>query len=97
MHTCNFEGVKLGVMICYDREYPESTKVLLLKGAELIIVPYGCCSMKPRVQVISARKFENRIGIVMANPNGKNAGFWKGEYYGDHKENVYLQQRAVYD
>ena len=22
--VCDFEGIKLGIMICYDREYPEN-------------------------------------------------------------------------
>ena len=28
--------VKVGAMICYDREFPESARILMLKGAELI-------------------------------------------------------------
>ena len=31
--------VKVGAMICYDREFPESARVLMLKGAELILFP----------------------------------------------------------
>ncbi|MBA5735080.1 carbon-nitrogen hydrolase family protein, partial [Escherichia coli] len=33
--VCEFDGIKLGVMICYDREFPESARVLMLKGAEI--------------------------------------------------------------
>ena len=29
-------------MICYDREFPESARVLTLKGAELILHPNAC-------------------------------------------------------
>lgn len=72
--VCDFDGIKLGVMICYDREYPESARVLMLKGAEIILVPNDCGSMKPRIQALSTRAYENMVGIVMANPNGKNAG-----------------------
>lgn len=72
--VCEFDGVKLGVMICYDREYPESARVLMLKGAELILVPNDCGSMRPRVQALSTRAYENMCGVVMANPNGENAG-----------------------
>ena len=72
--VCDFEGVKTGIMICYDREYPESARVLMLKGAEIILVPNDCCSMSPRVQTLSTRAYENMCGIAMANPNGKNAG-----------------------
>ena len=31
--VCDFHGVRLGVMICYDREYPESARILMLQGA----------------------------------------------------------------
>ena len=72
--VCDFDGVKIGVMICYDREYPESARVLMLKGAEIILMPNDCCSMRPRIQALSTRAYENMCGIAMANPNGKNAG-----------------------
>ena len=72
--VCDFGGVKIGIMICYDREYPESARILMLKGAELILVPNDCESMKPRVQELSTRAYENMCGVAMANPNGRNAG-----------------------
>ena len=73
-YVCDFHGVKLGVMICYDREYPESARILMLKGAEIILVPNDCGSMRPRVQALSVRAYENMCGMAMANPNGDNAG-----------------------
>ena len=69
-----FGGVKLGIMICYDREYPESARILMLKGAEIILVPNDCESMTPRVQALSTRAYENMCGVAMANPGGRNAG-----------------------
>lgn len=72
--VCDFHGVKLGIMICYDREYPESARVLMLKGAEIILVPNDCGAMKPRLCALSTRAYENMVGIAMANPNGENAG-----------------------
>ncbi len=72
--VCDFDGVKIGVMICYDREYPESARVLMLKGAEIILVPNDCGSMHPRLQALSTRAYENMCGVAMANPNGENAG-----------------------
>ncbi|MBU3810464.1 MAG: carbon-nitrogen hydrolase family protein [Candidatus Niameybacter stercoravium] len=72
--VCDFEGVKLGVMICYDREYPESARILMLKGAEIILVPNDCSIMEPRVNALSTRAYENMTGVVMANPPGENAG-----------------------
>lgn len=72
--VCDFHGVKLGIMICYDREYPESARVLMMKGAEIILVPNDCGAMRPRLQALSTRAYENMVGVVMANPNGVNAG-----------------------
>ena len=72
--VCNFDGIEIGIMICYDREYPESARVLMLKGAELILVPNDCECMPPRVQALSTRAYENMTGVVMANPPGENAG-----------------------
>lgn len=72
--VCDFHGVRLGIMICYDREYPESARVLMLKGAEIILVPNDCGAMKPRLAALSTRAYENMVGIAMANPNGINAG-----------------------
>lgn len=73
-HVCDFHGIKLGVMICYDREYPESARILMLKGAEIILVPNDCGAMKPRLCALSTRAYENMVGVAMANPNGENAG-----------------------
>ena len=73
-HVCDFHGLRLGLMICYDREYPESARVLMLKGAEIILVPNDCGAMAPRLNALSTRAYENMTGIAMANPNGENAG-----------------------
>ena len=73
-HVCDFHGIKLGIMICYDREYPESARILMLKGAEIILVPNDCGAMKPRLRALSTRAYENMVGVAMANPNGENAG-----------------------
>lgn len=72
--VCDYGRVKIGVMICYDREYPESARVLMLRGAELILVPNDCGSMAPRLRALSVRAYENMVGIAMANPPGKQAG-----------------------
>ena len=61
-------------MICYDREYPESARILMLKGAEIILVPNDCGSMQPRIRALSTRAYENMVAVAMANPNGDNAG-----------------------
>ena len=72
--VCDFEGVQIGVMICYDREFPESARVLMLKGAEIILVP-NACDMNPlRINQLSTRAFENMVGVAMANYPGEGWG-----------------------
>lgn len=64
--------VKTGAMICYDREFPESARILMLKGAEIILVPNACPMEVNRLSQLRARAFENMVGIVTVNyPHGK--------------------------
>ena len=72
--VCDYDGVQIGIMICYDREYPESARILMLKGAEIILVPNDCALMKHRVNALETRAYENMTGIVMANPRGRRQG-----------------------
>jgi predicted amidohydrolase len=59
--------VKVGAMICFDREFPESARILMLKGAELILTPNGCTLDDGRIGQFRARAFENMVGVAMAN------------------------------
>lgn len=59
--------VRLGAMICYDREFPESARILMLKGAEIIVVPNACPMEINRLSQLRARAFENMVGIATVN------------------------------
>jgi N-carbamoylputrescine amidase len=59
--------VKTGCMICYDREFPESARVLMLKGAEVILVPNSCDSDPLRLAQFRARAYENMVAMAMTN------------------------------
>jgi len=59
--------VQVGAMICYDREFPESARMLMLAGAELILVPNACDLEENRLGQFKARAFENMVGLAMAN------------------------------
>ena len=59
--------VKIGAMICYDREFPESARILMLKGAEVILVPNACPMEINRLSQLRARAYENMVGIATAN------------------------------
>lgn len=73
--VCQFDGIQIGVMTCYDREFPESARVLMLKGAEIILVPNACDMNPARINQLSSRAFENMVGIAMANYPASNWGY----------------------
>lgn len=62
-------GWKLGLLICYDVEFPEITRRLALAGAEVILVPTA--NMLPYDFVaevtIRARAYENQCYVAYAN------------------------------
>lgn len=82
VHTLDTRNgdVKIGAMICFDREFPESARILMLKGAELILTPNSCTLDDGRVGQFRARAFENMVGVAMTNyaapqANGRSCAF----------------------
>lgn len=66
------ETVRVGAMICYDREFPESARILMLTGAEIILVPNACPMEINRLSQLRGRAYENMLGIATCNyPEGK--------------------------
>ena len=64
-------NVKIGAMICYDREFPESARILMLKGAEVILVPNACPMEVNRLSQLRGRAYENMVAIATCNyPEG---------------------------
>lgn len=59
--------VNVGAMICFDREFPESARILMLKGAEIILVPNACPMEINRLSQLRARAYENMLGIATCN------------------------------
>jgi predicted amidohydrolase len=72
--------VKIGALICFDREFPESARVLMLKGAEIILTPNACELDLNRLQQFRIRALENMVGVAMTNyaapqQNGHSVAF----------------------
>ena len=59
--------IKVGSMICYDREFPESARILMLQGAELILVPNACPMEINRLSQLRGRAYENMLAIATCN------------------------------
>lgn len=59
--------VQVGAMICFDREFPESARLLMLQGAEVILVPNACPMERNRLSQLRARAFENMAAVATCN------------------------------
>lgn len=62
-----FTKVKIGTMICFDREFPESARVLMLKGAEIILAPNACPMEINRLSALRTRAYENMLAVCTCN------------------------------
>jgi len=75
--------VAVGAMICYDREFPETARMLMLKGAEIILTPNACKLDDVRLNQFQARAFENALAVFMTNypapqQNGRSVAYGPG-------------------
>ena len=59
--------VKFGSMICFDREFPESARILMLKGAEIILAPNACPMEINRLSALRTRAYENMVAVATCN------------------------------
>ncbi len=59
--------VTVGVMICFDREFPESARILMKKGAEVILMPNACPMEEHRIAALHADAYRNKLGIACCN------------------------------
>ena len=68
-------GWKVGMLICYDLEFPENTRRLALAGAQLIVVPTA--NMAPYDFIadvtVRSRAFENQCYVAYANYCGSES------------------------
>ena len=70
---------RVGIMICFDREFPESARILTLNGAEIILVPNACVVEEHRISQLRTRAFDNEVAVAMVNYpeprfNGQSTG-----------------------
>ncbi len=64
--------VRVGSMICFDREFPESARILMLKGAGVILAPNACPMEINRLSALRTRAYENMLAIATCNyPSGQ--------------------------
>ncbi len=79
----SISGIKIGIAICYDLDFPEVIRKMVLRGSEIILVPSKIPFNGIEIwrEYLRVRSLENRVSIVNANaynpPNypGKSIAF----------------------
>jgi predicted amidohydrolase len=71
------DGLRVGMLICYDTSFPEPARTLALQGADLIVLP---TNWPPGAEttaqfVINARAVENNVYFMSVNRVGMERGF----------------------
>ncbi len=75
-----WQGWRLGLLICYDVEFPEAVRLLALQGADAVLVPTANMTgfeEVPRL-LVPARACENRLFIAYANACGAEGALHYG-------------------
>lgn len=72
----------IGMIICYDGDFPELSRLLAVKGAEVIVRPSALLRSFDIWYITNcARAYDNHVYVVATNSVGPDAG---GSYYFGH-------------
>lgn len=68
-------GTTIGILICYDRSFPEAWRTLALKGAQIIFVPTSSSGFRGSmyVQELQVAAQQHQVFVVAANKAGKES------------------------
>ena len=71
--TARAAGLTIGILICYDVEFPEAVRALALAGAQLVAVPTALVQPFDIVArtLVPARAFENQLYLAYAGLCGE--------------------------
>jgi predicted amidohydrolase len=69
----SYRGWRLGLLICYDVEFPETVRHLAQQGADAVLVPTANMRAFDEVPtlLVPARACENRVFVAYANACGR--------------------------
>ena len=63
----------MGIVICFDRHYPESVRTCVVKGADLVVIPTANTKSEPMELFnweVRIPAFQNSTNVVMCNRVG---------------------------
>ncbi|GAA2941732.1 carbon-nitrogen hydrolase family protein [Kitasatospora cinereorecta] len=71
------DGVRIGLLICYDVEFPENVRAHALAGTDLLLVPTALMHPFPFVaeSLVPVRAFESQMYIAYVNRIGVEGEF----------------------
>ena len=81
-------NIRIGPMICYDWRFPEVSRILALKGADLIVCPSDLVTDLWR-RAMPGRAVENKVYVAVANRIGTEER--------DGEKLTFTGRSAVYD
>lgn len=85
-NVIDYKNARLGIMICFDWIFPESSRTLAIKGAQIILHPSNL--VLPYCQRAAfARAIENRVFMVTVNRIGREIN--------QHLENTFTGKSQV--
>jgi predicted amidohydrolase len=73
----DLDGLRLGINICYDGSFPESSRILTLLGADLVVLPTNWATGAHTTcnYLVQARALENHIFYAAVDRVGDEGGF----------------------
>ena len=75
-HVFDTEFGKIGIVVCFDRHFPESVRTEAVRGAELVLIPTANTAAEPMElfeQEVRVEAYQNSCFIAMANRTGVEA------------------------
>lgn len=81
-HVYDTDFGKIGMIICYDGDFPELSRILAMQGAEIIVRPSAFLRSFDIWYITNcARAYDNHVYVVAVNAVGTDA--WGKLYFGN--------------
>jgi len=74
--TFSFKGHRIGLLICYDIEFPEFVRATILEGADFLAVPTALTPEYRQIPttIVRSRAYENQVFVAYCDRVGSERG-----------------------